>query len=448
MSRAVIITSLVAIAVVGCRGSRSVEPVTSDSTPATEPDPTPAPAFEVHEIPVAGDGRSLPIALAETDGGLVLFAPDPTGLGRHAIDLDAGTATVVGTLPLERYPGVVGYDRAHDRLWWAGPVEQLRLGQPSRDGDFPSPDLVVTYASEVAHSNGLRETIRVCPGPVGGLGAGAGGPLCDHQIRVLLPAFDGVVIAGQLAERVGQAGAAPWIGFVDPGGALTAERRLPEGMGEAWIGALAQSQAGVLAVAWSGRGEPARSSFLLFGGPTLEPIATAARTTPSWIATPWSAAVAAPDGSFWVALTTASHELTILAIARDGSIASEHPIEGAELPITSVQSLGLRDGQPWLMIASPYHDPQPTLSVARVDPATGATPERHEIPLPADFYPTQMLALDRGFVLAGRVGIERPLVVWIRDRLEQVDRCAEPVPDEVLAITGAIVDFHFTNDHG
>jgi hypothetical protein len=424
MNRAAALTPTVAIflSLVGCGGSRPVEG-TASVTPAGDPSvdaPPAAPAFEVHEIVPAGDGRSLPIALAETDGAVALFMTEPTGIGRYAIDLDAGTAIHAQTVTLEHYTNVAAYDRAHDRLWWSEAVDQQRIWQPSSDGDFPRADLVVTDASAVAHTNGLRESIHVCPAHVGGIGSG-NGPLCDHQIRVLLPAFDGVVLGGHLAERVGHASAVPWIGFADASGALTAERRLPPGMGEARIDALALSDAGVLAVAWSGRGEPARSSFVLFGGPTLEPIATAARTTPSWIATPWSAAVAAPDGSFWVVLTTARHELTIISIARDGSIASEHAIEGAELPITSVQSLGVRGGQPWLMIASPYARPSPTLSVSRIDPATGAVPERHEIPLPSDFYPSRMLALDRGFVLAGRVGIERPLIVWI----PQSDGCSE-----------------------
>jgi hypothetical protein len=422
MIRAAIITSTLAIALslVGCRGSSPATPVPSLDPEPPEPPvdvPAAAPTYEVHEITLDGDGRSIPVELAETDGGLALFATEPTGIGRYAIDLDGGTATQTLTVPLEHYTNLAAYDRAQDRLWWSAAVDQLRLHQPRSDGDFPRGDLVVTHSSAIVHTDGMRRTIRVCPPSVVGagesLGGGGGGPLCDHEIRVLLPAFGGVMLGGHLSERVGQASGRPWLGFVDASGAVMIERRLPEGMGEAWIGALAQSDAGVLAVSWSGRGEPSRSSFSLFGGPTLEPIATASRTTPSWISAPWSAAVAAPDGSFWVALTTARHELTIIAIARDGSIASERTIEGAELPITSVQSLSVRHGQPWLMIASPYADPHPTLWAGRVDPATGEVPERHEIPLPADFYPSQMLALDHGFVLAGRGGAEPPLVVWI-----------------------------------
>jgi hypothetical protein len=221
--------------------------------------------------------------------------------------------------------------------------------------------------------------------------------------------LDGVVVGGHLAERVGQASAQAWFGFVDASGRLTAEHRFP-GFSRAWIGALAQSDAGVLAAIWSGAGESARVSFSLFRGPTLERISTADRATPSWINAPWSAAVAAPDGSFWVVLTTHRHELTILSITRDGAIASEHTIEGAALPISSVQAFGLRAGEPWLLITDLYGEP---LRAGRIDPSTGAVPEHHEIPLPTDFAPERMLVLDRGFLLAGRVNLERPLAVWI-----------------------------------
>jgi hypothetical protein len=452
MIRAAIITSTLAIALslVGCRGSPPATPVSSPDAELPVDVRSAAPAYEIHEIAVVGDGRSVPIALAETDAGIALFVTEPTGIGRYAIDLDESTATQTRTVPLEHYTSLAAYERAQDRLWWTAAVEQHRRHQPSNDGDFPRGDLVVTHASEIVHTDGMRETIRVCPpSALGSLGGGGGGPLCDHEIRVLLPAFGGVVLGGHLSERVGQASARPWLGFADASGALTIERRLPEGMGEAWIDALAQSDAGVLAVSWSGRGEPARSSFSLFGGPTLEPIATAARTTPSWVSVPWSAAVAAPDGSFWIALTTARHELTIVAIARDGSIASERTIEGAKLPITSMQSLGVRRGQPWLMIANPYADPHPTLWVGRIDPATGEVPERHEIPLPADFYPSRMLALDRGFVLAGRVGIERPLVVWIPwQGSELADGSSEPIPDETdLRFTNTTLHQHSQRHH-
>jgi hypothetical protein len=419
MTRAVPMISIVAIALslIGCGRSRPIEGATSLPSPGAAPVETASePRFEVHEITIGGHGSTVPLALAETDGGIVLFTTEPTGLGRYLLDLDGATVTQAEVVPIERYSNLAAYDHVHDRLWWTGASDQLRFPEGHRDGEFPRGDLVVTLSSSIAHTAGLSEIIRVCPPPAGGLAgglAGDRGPLCDHEIRVLLPAFDGLVLAGHLSERVGQASGAPWIGFADTGGALTVDRRLPQGMGVAWVDALARSDAGVLAVAWSGRGEPAHPSFLLFDGPTLEPIATASRVTPSWTATPWSAAVTAPDGSFWVALTTTRRELTIVAIARDGSITSEHAIDGAELPTSSVQSLAVRGAEPWLMIASPYPRSHPMLWTSRIDPATGAVPQRHEIPLPSDFAPWRMLTLEHGFVLAGRVSLEQLLVVWI-----------------------------------
>lgn len=424
-TRSMILAAAVSLA--ACKAARTPEPVATASPPA----PTPTlvdPALsgpELREIPIEGDGRSVPLALAESDQGVVLFTTEPSGIGRYTLDLDANTAARTEVIPIDRYTNLAAYERAHDRLWWTAGLDMVRISQSS-SGGFPRGDLVVTNASTVAHSEGLRETIRLCPTSttVGGVGMlGGGGSLCDHEIRVLLPGFDGVLLGGHLAPSVGRASADAWLGFADASGALTAEHRLPGG-DQAWIGALARSDAGVLAVAWSGRGEPARASFLLFDGPTLAPINTAARTTPTWTSGPWSAAVAAPDGSFWVVLTTTSYELTILSIARDGSIAAEHPIDGAELPISSVQWFGLRRGEPWLMIAAMYGDPNPTLWAGRIDPTSGAVPERYELPLPTKFVSERMLALDRGLLLAGRVNSERPLAVWI-------PLCPEQAPDEL-----------------
>lgn len=43
----------------------------------------------------------------------------------------------------------------------------------------------------------------------------------------------------------------------------------------------------------------------------------------------------------------------------------------------------------------------------------GGQRERHEIPLPEGFWPARMLAVDRGFLLAGPIRTERTAVVWI-----------------------------------
>lgn len=397
-----IVASLVSL--LACKAAPTPEPV--PTTPAVDLAPR-IEEPELYAIPIAGDGRTFTIALAETEAGVVLFATEPAGIGRYALDLDARTSVGTEVIAIDRYTNLAAYDRAHDRLWWTTPLDQLRIPQPSRDGDFPLGDLVVTNSSTVEHSEGLRATVRTCPTPE--ITAGGRVP-CDHELRTLLPAFGGVVLGGHFAERVGQTSAQPWIGFVDASGTLLAEHRLPDS-GPAWIGALAQSDAGVLAVAWSGRGEPARASFLLFDGPTLDLLNTAPRTTPAWISSPWSAAVPAPDGGFWVALTTFRHELTIVSLASDGSITAEHAIEGAELPISSVQSFGLRDGEPWLLIARQYAEP--SLWAGRIDAASGAVPEHHVIPLPRELVPERLLAVDDGLLLAGRENLERPLAVWI-----------------------------------
>lgn len=452
MSRATatrLTAAALAVGLSACGVARSVANLDPVTPPASEPvEVAPlASAIAVHEIAVAGDGRSVPIELVETDGGLALFMTEPTGIGRYAIDLDAETATHTETVPLDRYPAVAGYQRTHDRLWWTGAAEQVRLPQPSSDGDFPRGDLVVTTASTVAHSQGLRGTVRVCPA----VASDRPHWLCNHEIRVLLPLDDGVVLGGSLTEHVGSVGAQPWLGLADSSGALTIERRLSVA-NHAWIDALARSDAGVLAVVWSGAGEPSRASFLLFRDSTLELINTASRVTPSWVAVPWSSAVAAPDGGFWVALATTNYQLTIVSIARDGSIAAEHTIAGAELPITSVQSLGLRNGQPWLLIADVYERPKPTLWAGRIDPATGEVAERHDIQLPTDFAPSRMLALDHGLLLAGRVGVERPRVVWIpltdSDSRGEDERCATAsIPDELLATIGVITGLRFVDTY-
>lgn len=385
----------------------------ASDVPAAVPVPAPAPDVEapppaapaLHEIPIADVGMYT-LALAQAEQGALLFASEPDGIGRFALDLDARTATRTEVIAVDRYPHAVAYEHAEDRLWWVATLEQERSWQPS-SGGFPRGELVVTNSSVVGHGQGLRATVRLCPSS-----HDPGGEwLCDHEICELLPAFGGVLLGGRLAERVGRASADGWLGFVDASGVLTAEHRIPASVGPTWIGALAQSEAGVLAVVWSGRGEPARASFLLFDGPTLGLQSSADRSTPSWVASPWSAAVAAADGSFWVALTTSRHELTIVSIARDGSIAAEHPIDGAELPIASVQSLGLRGGQPWLLIAKQYD--QPSLWASRIDPATGAVEERHSIALPTELVPERLLASERGVLLAGRVKLERSIAVWV-----------------------------------
>src|SRR5690606_22115959 len=113
-------------------------------------------AFEAHEIALRGDGRSLPVALAEGPAGLALFVREPAGVARYAIDVDARTATPVAITALNRSISAAAYDRARDRLWWSGAVDQRQISEPRRAPGFPRPPRNVTTSSVIAHSDDLR----------------------------------------------------------------------------------------------------------------------------------------------------------------------------------------------------------------------------------------------------------------------------------------------------
>jgi hypothetical protein len=411
--------AMLALTLLACGGAQPVAPEASPSPPApvveviAPPEAEPA-AFVVEEIALDGDGRVVPIALAAENGAIALAVMSPEGIVRFSVALETGTVTPVDVTSVDRYPTVAEHDPAHGRLWWATPLEQARFSRPSAR-DFPVADAEVTTSTTVAHSLGLRAELRVCPvAPVGRLDTlvDPGAARCDHQVSTILPVGEGVVLGGLIAERFGAVGARAWIGLLSGQGALVAEHRLDEGIGEGWVGALASSPERVLAVLWAGHGDGARVTFRTFHPETLATIASAPRITPSYAGPPWSSAVAAPDGSFWIALPT-TDELAIVTVGPDGSIAGDHPIEGAALPITSTQTLAVRSGEPWLMITEPYAEPEPVLRVARIDPTTGHVLERHAITLPHGFHAARMIAIESGFVLAGRIGVERPLVLWI-----------------------------------
>lgn len=410
--------ALIALIVVACRTPRAEPPVASVASEPEADDTAAAavePPIEARAIAMAGDGTVSPMLLAERGEGALLVTREREGLVRYAVDVESWSVERLSVVPLERTTKTVAIAPGTERMWWSGVREQTVIHAETQPGDFPRAAQVLTTSSTLAHEGGLDAVVRVCPSPAGGssvLGNGAGAPPCDHQILTLLPLEEGgVLLGGSITERVGRSVGMPWLGFASNEGTLVSEHRFASDFNSGRVSVLARSGADVLAVSWTGH-DPARATFLLLRPPALDPVASAARQTPSWLFEPWSAAVAAPGGGFWVALATSRYELTILSIDANGTIASEQRIEGATLPISTLPSLDVRGAELWLATVEQMERPHGMLRALRFDPATGAALEQREVALPDGFTAERILALPGGYLLAGRVEYSKPLLAW------------------------------------
>ncbi|MDQ3032036.1 MAG: hypothetical protein M3Y87_06440 [Myxococcota bacterium] len=382
------------------------------------------------EIALAGDDPVAPRWIALDRGQLRVLALERTGLVRYAIDVGDRSASPTHVASFaDHSPSHAALDGARQLVWWTTPSEQQRIPQERERGE-----LVLTRAHRVATSAGTSAELRRCPepdaspsrrirGPRGALRAlvdadtlpgtlATRAPPCDHRITALLPVSSGLLIGGSLAAGA-LSEARPWLGIVSPEGVLAHEATLEVTSGMAAVDGLVATDAGVFALAWSRFGEVSRGTLTLFREGTLEQIASAPLATTSHTSS-WSAMAAAPDGGLYVVVPRTSHELVLVVVAPDGAIVREQTIEGLSIGFTQLQ-LDHHDGALWLAAANPFAARSPRLDLTRLDPTTGVVLARHDIALPATFEPSarRMLAIDGGYVLAGRLDHTRSVVLWV-----------------------------------